>query len=787
MPTKRNPEGKFVTFRCPHDLRLDVERLADEHDVTLAQICRKGLRMVMTEMAVTTTADNATPTPACPRRIPTRFRQGGARAGPEVTDGAAEGAADVAAAPKPIPTLRGVPEAALLNRLTALKAKPEREGDGIRCEGICHGGDNRRALVLRPAGRTWRASCYGCRAHEVEIFSAILADGPLPQEDGDVADWEAAEPHANGHRPDNFTREEVQKLLSATTALRHSEEMLRVLEEERRITRTVALDALLGWARQSWGDWRILIPYIAPFERNGHDSGIHQLDKWLPKWLRKTPEDEDFKLLSASGPRWLYIPPQTPELIKGKGWAVLAEGAMDALAVVSAGLPAIGVPSATAWKPAWTEDIVKLGATTLYLPADADDAGRKLGQRVRDALEPAGIQIVRVDLPGLEEHGDVTDFLKGFGSIAQGGQALLKLCQDAEPKPDGLEVVWASDVIATAVQPLLPLSWGYRVPLGMLTLLGGREDIGKTTTACQIAADVSNGELGTAGRVVLVFTSEDSASAIKKRLMVAKADMSKVAIIKRVRRDGEWHGFRIPRDAEHAEKLIGEHHPALVIFVGSLMAHFEGARTNTHRTTDMREALEPVHDLAERYSLAALAVVHPNKNRHADVAMAISESAALIQSARSALWLEWEDESHDQRVIAHFKHNESIEEIGLTYRMVAEDLGDGLSAGHMVRTGTTKLTANELYARRIQSTSGERKVSKIELAENLLKVLLGDGKRHLVEEAKPILLAAGLTESTIERAKRKLDIKTDKTPKEGDHGSVYFWTLRLPFKRDRSD
>ena len=84
--------------------------------------------------------------------------------------------------------------------------------------------------------------------------------------------------------------------------------------------------------------------------------------------------------------------------------------------------------------------------------------------------------------------------------------------------------------------------------------------------------------------------------------------MTKVAIVARVWRDGKPDGFRIPRDAGYLEKLVRQIRPALIVIGGSLMAHLESARTDSR----------------------------------SNVAMAISESAAIIQSARSAVWLDYE-------------------------------------------------------------------------------------------------------------------------------------------------
>lgn len=658
-------------------------------------------------------------------------------------------------------------------RLKALGAEPFRNGDSIRARGFCHGGDAPDTLAFWPTedGRSWEVKDFkGCDKYEV--IEKVQAGECLPVTDGPVADWTGPRLSERRDRPALFDAAEHKRILADHQALLARPELVAFLERERRISLDTIQSEFMGYRT---AEKRVTIPYGSPFP--GDERRVFQLDRWQP--LEHRSEGTPKLLAEKSRARWLHYP--APWLLEA-GWAVLCEGAMDALAVVSAGLLAVAAPSAMDWLSAWTAELKKLGITKLFVPFDADETGQKFTAKVKAALESAGIAVVPVELPGLGEHGDVTDFLKGFASIPQGGKALRQRCEDAEPKPDGLEVVWASDVHVQPLNPLLPAKWGYRFPEGVLTLLGGREDIGKTTIACQVSADTTNGELGTPGRPVIFFTSEDSASAISKRLKAAGADMTKVAIVSRVWRDGKPDGFRIPRDAGYLEKKVREIHPALIVIGGSLLAHLESARTDSRSNVAMREALEPIHSIAERHQIAALAVVHPNKSRHSDVAMAISESAAIIQSARSAVWLDYEDDEKQTLVLAHFKHNESAAEKSLTFSRVVEDLGDGVTAPRLERMGTSELTANELQARRIQSTSGDGKISKRERAKNLLGVLLADHQPHPVQEIKAALKAAEISESTGERAKRELKVKTTH---DKSSPPVHFWTLPDPFRRAR--
>lgn len=74
--------------------------------------------------------------------------------------------------------------------------------------------------------------------------------------------------------------------------------------------------------------------------------------------------------------------------------------------------------------------------------------------------------------------------------------------------------------------------------------------------------------------------------------------------------------------------------------------------------------------------------------------------------------------------------------------------------------------------------------SKLDRAKTIIGEHLADGRPHLIEPIKKALTEAGMSESTGERAKRDLGVKTtaDKSVPP-----VWSWTLPSPFIRQRDD
>lgn len=93
----------------------------------------------------------------------------------------------------------------------------------------------------------------------------------------------------------------------------------------------------------------------------------------------------------------------------------VCEGELDTVAVTQAGLPAVGVPGAEAWRPFFPYCFK--GYEAVFVLADTDDkgAGMNLAEKVAASVEGARI----VPMPG--EH-DANSFL-----LANGRDALFKL------------------------------------------------------------------------------------------------------------------------------------------------------------------------------------------------------------------------------------------------------------------------------------------------------------------------------------------------------------------------
>lgn len=132
---------------------------------------------------------------------------------------------------------------------------------------------------------------------------------------------------------------------------------------------------------------------------------------------------------------------------------VLCEGEKDVDNLWKIGIPATTVPmGAGGWRDEYASQLATAGVDEVVIPPDNDEAGRKYAQKATLSLLKRGIKVGVLALPGLLEHGDVSDWLAAGGDKrtfnALAAETLLQAPVVTEPEPelirDGLNLalVW---------------------------------------------------------------------------------------------------------------------------------------------------------------------------------------------------------------------------------------------------------------------------------------------------------------------------------------------------------
>ncbi|MET9264122.1 AAA family ATPase [Amycolatopsis sp. NPDC004079] len=199
-------------------------------------------------------------------------------------------------------------------------------------------------------------------------------------------------------------------------------------------------------------------------------------------------------------------------------------------------------------------------------------------------------------------------------------------------------ITWASEIEPVPVVWAWELDGFGRVPAGSLSIAAGREGTGKSSFGLWVAAKITHGELPGSyhghSRTVLYVAVEDSwKHAIVPRLIAVGADLAKVARFDVVTGLDTEATLSLPVDNDILEQTIVSHDVALVV-IDPLMSVI-AERIDTHREREVRRALDPLAQLADRTGAVILGIAHFGKGRIGDAASLITGSGAFKNVPRS--------------------------------------------------------------------------------------------------------------------------------------------------------
>lgn len=314
--------------------------------------------------------------------------------------------------------------------------------------------------------------------------------------------------------------------------------------------------------------------------------------------------------------------------------------------------------------------------------------------------------------------------------------------------------------------------WEGRIPLGELTLVGGREGVGKSSATLDLAASLSVGTLPGQflgePRGTLIIASEDSAeTTIKPRLIAAGADLSLIRI-----RTGLPP--KLPEDLPELEAAIREHSVGLVLF-DPLLPRLD-AKLDTHKDAEVRQGLEPLVQLAHDTRCAIVGLIHVSKASTTDLLTSLMASRAFTAVARSVLFAMYDPDPaapQGQRVFTHAKNNLAALGSTLTYtiegRKVGEDEGDIVAGKVMWAKTDDPRSSHDLMGQMAKSMGRppDVKMAAIDWLEERLRTDGPTQKQPLVLQG----LAHGFTERTLRRAAKELGVETTMVDGKG------VWTL----------
>ena len=306
--------------------------------------------------------------------------------------------------------------------------------------------------------------------------------------------------------------------------------------------------------------------------------------------------------------------------------------------------------------------------------------------------------------------------------------------------------------------------WADRIPLGELTLLAGREGLGKSTIAYELAAALTCGDLVgdfyDAPKGVAVCATEDSwEHTIAPRLHAADAELDRVFHI--VVHEGEFGSeLNLPEDLEALEQLVIKHDVGLIL-LDPLLSRLDSS-LDTHKTPKYVRRWSRWWNSRDRARLRILEIIHVNKGLGTDALTSIMGSRAFTAVARSVLFVMKDPDDEEVRVIGRPKSNLAsgnvqpqqyhIETVKVGYD---EEVGKEITAGRIVWGDYVDSSIDALL-----DGSNKGPSSKVDKAAAWLQDFLRKAPEH--RSSSRILKdrgeAAGFDERTLKRAMKRAGV-----------------------------
>lgn len=319
--------------------------------------------------------------------------------------------------------------------------------------------------------------------------------------------------------------------------------------------------------------------------------------------------------------------------------------------------------------------------------------------------------------------------------------------------------------------------WEGRVALGTLALLAGREGIGKSTIAYDLAARITRGRLpgvfkGEPKSVAVVATEDSWSHTIVPRLMGADADLERVLRVDVVTSDGLEGSLSLPQDIRALARLLHQENVALVL-LDPLMSRL--GNLDTHKDAEVRQALEPLVALANRSGCAMLGLIHLNKSGSNDPLSLIMGSRAFAAVARAVLFA-MNDEEAGRRYLGQPKNNLGRVDLpSLEYSIQSAHVADAedgpIITGVVSWGGEVDQSIRELME--ATGEAAEAVTATAEAAVWLVDYLTTVGGTAASAKIKLEGKAAGHSESALKKARIRKRISTESS----GFPRVTYWSL----------
>lgn len=294
--------------------------------------------------------------------------------------------------------------------------------------------------------------------------------------------------------------------------------------------------------------------------------------------------------------------------------------------------------------------------------------------------------------------------------------------------------------------------WTNRLPRSKVSVMAGDGGEGKTFCTCGIAAHVTTGKPlpdchEHVPRNVLIWNGEDGAGdTLRPRAEAAGADLNRIDIVEEVDEHGKARPFALT-DLPVLEDRIAEDPQLMFVVIDPITALL--GDVDSARDSEVRSRLQPFVDIARKYEVAILFVMHLRKGDAQTLLHRVSGSVAFGALPRSVMLVGTHALS-GRKSIDTVKHNLAIAKpLPVEFALTEE--------GFVWKGVAPDLSAQSI----IESKGRVHRAAMHESAETFLLDLLRNGP----VDSKLVWAGAkdrGITDDALRKAKARLRVRATK-------------------------
>ena len=214
--------------------------------------------------------------------------------------------------------------------------------------------------------------------------------------------------------------------------------------------------------------------------------------------------------------------------------------------------------------------------------------------------------------------------------------------------------------------------WKPYIPIGLITLIYGDADRGKSTAALAVATAVTLGyglpfmQKCDPGNVLILSAEDPPDTVILPRLQYLGANLERIMAPNEFGADGASNPMVLDETgAEELYERAMDFNTKLII-VDPVVAYLEAAK-NMNATVDVREWMRRLGQIAHRAKCGLTIVHHVNKDAKGAVQYRAMGSGDFYNASRSALMIVQDPDDTTRHALTHVKHNLSAKAQAIGY------------------------------------------------------------------------------------------------------------------------